>query len=237
MPRRSPLDLVRALAAPESRFLTITLGIAASSWTFLAIASLVTHGHTQALDEWLLRALRRVDHPAVPIGPLWLQGVALDMTRLGDSRVLAAIVVAAAVYLVAKGRFAMAGFVLATTIGGMLTNPILKGIYLRPRPSVVPALASAHSTSFPSGHSMAAAVVYLTLGALLARTTKRWHLRVAYLSAALALTVLVGLSRIYLGVHYPSDVLAGWCAGALWALVWELVANLLQQRNVLRRPT
>jgi undecaprenyl-diphosphatase len=236
MPRRSPLDLVRALAAPESRFLTITLGIAATFWLFLGTASLVTRGHTQAFDEWVLRALRRPDHPAVPIGPLWLQGIAYDMTMLGDARVLLAIILATAVYLMIRGRFAMAGFVAATTVGGMMMNPVLKGIYARPRPTVVPALMVVQSSSFPSGHSMAAAVVYLTLGALLARTTKRWHLRLAWLSTALALTVLVGLSRVFLGVHYPSDVLAGWCAGALWALVWELVANVLQQHGALGRP-
>src|SRR5262249_14182130 len=111
MPRRSPLDVVRALAAPESRFLTLTLGIAASSWMFLGIASLMTRGHTQAIDEWALSALRRPDHPAVPIGPLWLQSVALDVTALGDARVLLAIIFATGVYLTIRGRFAMAGFV------------------------------------------------------------------------------------------------------------------------------
>src|SRR5262249_44576114 len=100
----------------------------------------------------------------------------------------------------------------------------------------VPHLAAVRSPSFPSGHSMLSAVVYLTLGALLARNTSEWNLRLYFLGVALLLTILVGLSRIYLGVHYPTDVLAGWAAGLAWALVCELVAQRLQRRGVVSEP-
>jgi undecaprenyl-diphosphatase len=196
MPRRSPLDLARALAAPESRILLITLGIVASLWVFLVVASLMATGGTQAFDEWVLLVLRRTDDPAVPIGPVWLQRVALGVTALGSFKVLSMIILAVAAYLWSARRVAMVALVLVTSFGGMFLNPVMKDWFARPRPTVVAPLAIVKSLSFPSGHAMSAAVVYLTLGALLARTTNRARLRVAYLGLALALTVLVGLTRL-----------------------------------------
>jgi undecaprenyl-diphosphatase len=221
----------------ESRVLFIALGIVLGVWIFFVVASAMTAGRTQALDERVLLALRRGDDRTLPIGPPWLQTMALEITALGSPVVLITIILLVAGHLAIERRFAMMSFMLLSSFGGMLMNSVLKSAFGRPRPTVVLHLAIVGSTSFPSGHSMIAAVVYLTLGALLARTTTRWRLRLYYLGAALFLTLVVGLSRMYLGVHYPSDVLAGWCAGVVWALTCELGAAYLQRRGVVRPPT
>jgi undecaprenyl-diphosphatase len=106
----------------------------------------------------------------------------------------------------------------------MLLNLLLKLGFDRPRPDLVPHLTEAYQTSFPSGHSMSSAATYLTLGAMLARVQPSRRLKIYFLSLAIAVMLLVGFSRVYLGVHWPSDVLAGWAAGAIWALACWLLA-------------
>jgi undecaprenyl-diphosphatase len=123
-------------------------------------------------------------------------------------------------------------FTLAATIGGTFVSLLLKNLFDRPRPEIVPHLSHVMTSSFPSGHSMLAAVVYLTLGSLLAAVMPTRGLKVYVLAVAVLLTIFVGLSRIYLGVHYPTDVLAGWLAGLTWALVCWLAARWLQRRKI-----
>lgn len=231
------LDRVRGWAPPESRILVVALGIVLSLWVFLVMAGLMTTGRTQAFDERVLLALRQPHDRAMPVGPHWVQASALEFTALGSGPVLVTIILMVVGYLAIERRFAMIGLMLLACLGGMILSEPLKWLFMRPRPTIVPPLAIVHSTSFPSGHSMAAAVVYLTLGALLARTTTRWRLRLYFLGSALALSGLVGLSRMYLGVHYPTDVVAGWAAGVSWALLCELVAQRLQRRGVVTPPT
>jgi undecaprenyl-diphosphatase len=125
--------------------------------------------------------------------------------------------------------------VLVATFGGLILSSLLKGLFERPRPQLVPHLSHVYTTSFPSGHSMLSAVVYLTLGTLLARLVQHRYLKIYFLVLALLLTFLVGLSRVYMGVHYPTDVLAGWTAGLAWASVCWLAARYLQQRGKVER--
>jgi undecaprenyl-diphosphatase len=114
---------------------------------------------------------------------------------------------------------------LAAVIGGAVLTTGLKHTYDRPRPPEGSAVQRTHSTSFPSGHSLASAVVYLTLGAMLARVMPTRKLHIYLMGLALFLAILIGVTRVYLGVHYPTDVLAGWTAGAAWALLWWLIAR------------
>lgn len=231
------LHRVRAGLPQESRILVVALGIVIGAWLFWMIASAMSAGHTQGIDERVLLALRRPDDRGVPVGPRWLQATALELTALGSGIVLVTIILLVLGYLAIERRFAMLGYVALASFGGMILNTALKAAFARPRPTIVPPLAVVGSTSFPSGHSMIAAAVYLTLGALLARTTTRWRLRIYYLGAALLMTAVIGVTRVYLGVHYPSDVLAGWAAGVVWALTCELGAAYLQRRGVVAPPS
>ena len=227
---------IRRWLPQEDRILFAVVGVTAALWIFVAIASLMATGTTQAFDERLLAMLRRPDAPAVPIGPPWCRAAAIELTALGSGVVLLTFIAAVVGYLALERRLAMLVLVAGATLGGMALSSLLKLLFGRPRPTIVPPLVEVHSASFPSGHSMLSATVYLTLGALLARTTTRRRLRVYFIGVALALTFVVGLSRVYLGVHYPTDVVGGWAAGALWALVCALGAQALQRRNVVDKP-
>jgi undecaprenyl-diphosphatase len=125
----------------------------------------------------------------------------------------------------------VAGVMSVAIAGGMLLSPVLKLGFDRPRPDLVPHEVLVYSASFPSGHALQAAVVYLTLGALLARVQPHRRLKGYVLMVSVVLMLLVGSTRVYLGVHWPTDVLAGWAAGAAWAILWWLITFWLQQRG------
>jgi undecaprenyl-diphosphatase len=118
-----------------------------------------------------------------------------------------------------------------SVVGGLLLSNLLKWSYARPRPDLVPAIVQVYSASFPSGHATMSAVTYLALGVLLAEVHPARRFKLYFISLALVITVAVGLSRIYLGVHYPTDVLAGWCIGAAWALLCRILLLWLRQRR------
>ena len=157
------------------------------------------------------------------------------MTALGGVAFLFLLTAAVVGFLVMQRRWGAIGLLLAAVLGGELIDLALKSLFERPRPQVVKHLSHAALTSFPSGHSLSSAVVYLTLGALLARLTPRMAVKVYFLVIALLLTVLVGISRVYMGVHYPTDVLAGWSAGLVWAVLCWLTARYLQHRGAVER--
>ena len=131
----------------------------------------------------------------------------------------------------------MAVFVVASVVSGLLVSSFLKNLFQRPRPDLVPHGSYVSSASFPSGHSMLSAVTYLTLGALLSRSQRRKRLKAYFLLVAALLSFLVGVSRVYLGVHWPTDVVAGWAAGACWAIVCWLAARWLQIHRAIEGET
>ena len=206
--------------------LTLAVGVQA----FLAIADEVSEGETRRIDLALLLALRSHGDPSVPLGPHWLTTMALDITALGSVTVLTLIVLFVAGLFAALRRWREAGFLLLATGGGVALSQGLKLVFGRARPDASLHLVEAINASFPSGHAMLSAVVYLTLGALTARFVERRGVKVFALSGAAVLTVLVGLSRVYLGVHWPSDVLAGWSLGAAWAMGWWLATQAVDRR-------
>ena len=204
---------------------------AAAAWAFLVAADAVTEGDFGHTDRRILLALREPGDPADPVGPRWVEEAARDVTALGGYAVLTMLVAAVAGYQLMTGRRHAAALVVASAVGGTLLSTALKDLYDRPRPDLVPHLAPVSTPSFPSGHAMLSAAVYLTLGALLARLAEGWWVRVYCAAVAVLLTLLVGASRVYLGVHYPTDVAAGWAAGLAWAVACWLVARRLQRRG------
>lgn len=223
--------LVARISGVE-RTTLITLIIAASVLLgFAKLADAVGEGGTHAFDEWLLVSLRTPGNLADPIGPKWFEEMMRDFTALGSTGVLTVMVLTIAGFLAMTRKGYAALFVLASVIGGVLISQTMKWAYARPRPELVPHGAEVYTASFPSGHSMMAAVVYLTLGALLARTQVDRAVKIYILTVAIVVTVLVGVSRVYLGVHWPTDVLAGWSLGAAWALTCWLVMTWLQSRG------
>lgn len=219
----------------ELAILAGALALITLAFVFIQLAAAVLRGHTQQLDERILRSLRQADNVAVPIGPAWLRAAALDITALGAPTVLGLAVVGVVGYMLLHRMFRTAAFVFLASAGGFLLNTILKQFFERPRPSIVPHLREVASLSFPSGHALTSAAVYLTLGALVMDMTRSRLGKIYCMSVAMLATVLVGASRVYLGVHYPTDVLAGWLVGLSWALVCWIVEQALERRAVFKR--
>lgn len=207
------------------------LVVVASTWAFVELADEVLEGNTVAFDTWVVRALRQTDDVSNPLGPKWLEEAARDMTALGGWAVLSLMTAAVAGYLWLDDKHGAMWSVVAATVTGTLLAYALKYGFGRPRPDFVPHLSHVYTTSFPSGHSLMAAVVYLTLGSLLAAVLHKRSLKVYVICVALGLALVVGLSRIYMGVHYPTDVLAGWSLGLAWALLCRYVVGVLQRQG------
>lgn len=213
--------------------LIVFLVLAAFAFALLWLGSEVLEGDTFAIDRSILLGLRSAADVSNPVGPGWLLYSMTDATALGSVTVLTLVTIIVVGYLVATMRLSAAVFVSIAVIGGALLSSGLKSLFFRARPDVVPHLVHVSSASFPSGHAMNSAVVYLTLATLLARTEPKERVRIYLLTVAISLAVLVGVSRVYLGVHWPSDVIAGWCVGAIWAASCSLVGKALPRHRAI----
>lgn len=201
------------------------LGVAAlGGLSFAYIADETLEGETRGVDEAWLLALRSASDRTDPIGPRWFEIAVADITSLGGYAVLTLAVVAATLYLIAIGKRTAAFLVVSAVASGAILSETLKLGFARPRPDLVAHFAEVQSGSFPSGHAMLSAIAYLTLGALLARFNAERSAKGVLLGLAVLVTLMVGVSRVYLGVHWPTDVLAGWSIGATWAALWWLIA-------------
>jgi undecaprenyl-diphosphatase len=215
------LARIKQLQVPK--FLVLLLLATAGTWSFIEIADDVVEGETRAIDEWIILAMRTSDTHD-PIGPSWFEEAVRDLTSLGSTLVLSIAVLAVVGFLLLMRHWRVAIFTFAATVSGQLVSHLLKEFFGRPRPDLLPHEVTVFTHSFPSGHAMMSAVVYLTLASLAARLTDRRRLKIYVMSIAVIFTILIGLSRVYLGVHWPSDVLAGWMIGASWALACWLIA-------------
>jgi undecaprenyl-diphosphatase len=213
----------------EARTLIALFVSVGAMLVFAEFVDRIVKGETRSFDERLLLALRDPNSPSHPIGPAWLQILFRDITALGGYTVVALITLAVIGYLLIDDKAAAALWVLVSVGGGAVISNLLKFAIERPRPDLVARLVEVNTTSFPSGHATLAAVTYLTLGALLSRVEARRRAKIYVLTLAVALTLLIGVSRIYLGVHWPTDVLAGWCVGAAWAMLCWRIALALQR--------
>jgi undecaprenyl-diphosphatase len=232
-------DLGRIRRSVEREFaLLASLAVAAVAiWTFAELADDALEGDTRAFDRWLLLALRNPADPADPLGAVWFEEMMRDITALGSTVVLTFLTFASAGFLWLAGRPRAALLVIAAIGGGFALAYGFKAAFERPRPDLVAHAAQVMTASFPSGHATLSAVTYLTLGALLARVQPGRSLKLYLIGLAVLVTVAVGLSRVYLGVHWPTDVLAGWALGAAWALVCWSLALWLQRRGRIRSDT
>jgi len=234
---KSLSDLVRDVrgmrqTGPSAGTVALIFLLAAAVYAFFAIADEVSEDEIAAIDSGILLAFRDPANLARPLGPAWLADTMGDITALGGYPVLVILVASIVGFLTIWGRHRSALFLLVAVITGTLVSQGLKILYDRPRPDLVDHLVSTHTASFPSGHATMSAVVYLTLAAMIIRLVDRRAIRAYVLCVAVALTVLVGVSRIYLGVHWPSDVAAGWALGAAWAsLSWLAVSVIRSYRN------
>jgi undecaprenyl-diphosphatase len=221
----------RSLVAWSGRYGPAILVILVGIWIFIELADEVLEGGTLAFDRAMLLKMRNPCDPSDPLGPKWVEELFRDFTALGSAGVLTLVTLAAAGFLAMERRLSSVILLLVAVGGGVLLVSLLKLGFDRPRPDLVAHGAYVQMSSFPSGHSKLSAVAYLTLGGLLTRMHPRPWVRIYLLFLAMLLTFLVGISRVYLGVHWPTDVLAGWTAGAAWALLCWLMAGWLQRRD------
>lgn len=217
----------------ERGILIALLIVLSAAWVFVELSDEVIDGETARIDESILLLFRSPDDRTDPLGPKWIEETARDVTALGGVGVLAFVTLAAAGFLALQGKRHLAAYVLLAAGTGMLLSMLLKAGFDRPRPDLVPHAQTVYTSSFPSGHSMMSAIAYLTLGALLAEAQASPLLKAYLLGLAVLLTVAVGVSRVYLGVHWPTDVLGGWTAGCAWALACWSVARYLRRRGKL----
>jgi undecaprenyl-diphosphatase len=213
----------------------LALGVAAAAgWAFLALAGEVREGDVHELDRALLLALRTPGDPSDPVGPRWFEEMARDFTALGGTAVTVLVTVAATLFLWSVKSRAAAALLVAAVGGGEVLSLALKAAFGRPRPDLVPHATHVYTASFPSGHAMMSAVAWLTIGAIVARVRPEKRAKAVVAATVVVVTMLVGASRVYLGVHWPTDVLAGWAAGASWAALCWVVADALRKRGKLK---
>ena len=199
------------------------------AWVFEEVADHVQAGATQAFDDAVLRWMGAHHSTA-------LDNIMIEITALGTGTVVIMIVAVAALFLVLTQHKYSAILLLVSTGGGLALNLILKMGFNRPRPAIFIPEVRAVSSSFPSGHAMSAAIVYGTVAYLAARLHKRRWARALIMFLALVVILLICISRLYLGVHYPSDVVAGVSIGLAWAAFCMATLEAIQRFGARRDP-
>lgn len=230
---RTPNLLVDILhdARKEVGVIAALLVAAGALLGFLGVTDEVTDGHTKMFDEGLILLLRRPGDITQPIGPNWLKLSVIDFTSFGSITVLSIIVIAVVGLFLALRRWREGLLLIGASASGLLLVNVFKVGVGRERPPLAMHVVAVSNASFPSGHAALSAVVYLTLATLTAHFVQRRRVAIYALVVGIALTALVGLSRVYLGVHWPTDVIAGWAMGAAWAMVWWLLTSVWERRH------
>lgn len=218
----------------EIMFLFIVLVALLSLLLFIQVAGEVEGGELQHIDDKILLMFRDPNDPSKALGSQNFQDMVRDITSLGSATIVTLITVLIFLFLLMKREYRSAVYVLFATVSGAVLVTLLKVLFARERPDIVTHLVYEASKSFPSGHSTISAVMYLSMAVLVMRIEKSHKERLFIICTALFLTFIIGLSRIYLGVHYPSDVLAGWALGVFWALLIWVVSSFFERRKILK---
>jgi undecaprenyl-diphosphatase len=223
------LARARRASLDEVGVLVLVAILAGALWAFAELAEDVVQGKTRTFDERVLLLMRNPVDRSDPVGSEWVEELARDFTGLGGVGVLTFLSLAVVGFLGLQRKWHTVLVLCLAVGGGLLLSSLLKHGFSRPRPGLVPHGSLVYTSSFPSGHSMMSTITYLTLAALLVRTVSGRRIKLYIFSVALVLASLVGTSRVYLGVHWPTDVLAGWTIGAAWAILWWLLTRRLQK--------
>lgn len=194
------------------------------------LADELIEGDSFRYDTAMLLALRRPGELDMPIGPHWLLQSAIDLSALGGFTVMWLLGIAATAFLLLVRRRREALWFAVSLVGASSLSSVIKLLVHRSRPELVPHLAMVSNASFPSGHATISTAVYLTLALMIGRTQRAPAVRGFLVGFAILIAVLIGCSRVFLGVHWPSDVLAGWCCGAAWALAVLLAHDAMAPR-------
>ena len=204
---------------------TTTLCLAA----FAVVALLVTAGHTASVDRQILLTFRELEDVGDALGPAWFEEAAAEVTTLGGYTILSIVTLFVTLTLLFLRKLAAAAFLVAAVVTGSIVSTLAKLFFERPRPDLVDHMDVTFTSSFPSAHAMISTLTWLTLAAIAIRFVNQRRLRNLIIFSAISISVLVGVSRVYLGVHWPSDVLAGWFIGAGWAGICWLCAHLISR--------
>jgi undecaprenyl-diphosphatase len=226
-----PINILSWIGRHELTVLLAFVMIFGGIWLTVTLADGVVEGDTQETDLALMMLLREGEDADNPIGPAWVEELMRDYTALAGTGFLVLIITAVTIYYLIQGHHKEMAFLLIAVLGAFLISYLLKDIFDRPRPEFVAEGAYKYSASFPSGHALLAATTYLTLGSILAQLFTRDRLKAYVLILATIIVVLVGFTRVYLGVHYPTDVLAGWVIGTVWATMCWLGFRWLRRRE------
>jgi len=182
-------------------------------------------------DRTILLWMRHGTMHGTPIGPAWLKLAMIDITAIGGATVLPVIITITVGFLAVRRLWLTMWLVLGGTISGSIAVTIVKALFARARPELTDHLVQVSSASFPSGHAANSAIVYLTIATLIVQIVEGRAARLYILLTAALLVTIIGVSRVYLGVHWPSDVLAGWSFGTLWALAWWCLGAWLRLKR------
>lgn len=229
MPNARLRSLKNAWTGLETVALLAWLLLSGLVVAFLGLANEMREGELDAFDTHILQSLRQPGQPHLALGPIWLQESLRDVTALGSVTLIVLIMLIAALALVWHDRKRQAAVLVLLVPLSFLSNALIKALYGRPRPGFVLAGMTSFSNSFPSGHTTVSTAAYLVLAVVLASLETRRNRRVLVMAIAGGICILIGLSRVYLGMHWPSDVVAGWMLGSFWAL---LSVPLSRERRV-----
>ena len=203
----------------EARALAAAALAGGGVWALLHLGGEMREGETVAFDRRLILALRVPGHPHEAVGPAWLTDMLRDVSALGSTAIIALATVLATAVLAYRRHWRRALVLIVVVLLAEASDDLLKAIYNRGRPDFAVAGLYTQSQSFPSGHSTASAALWLTIATVSASFEARTDAKVLWFVMAIATILAVGFSRVYLGAHWPTDVLAGWIVGAAWALV------------------